>query len=56
MEKLHDEGRIYVIYPTDFINEVGRLEGDMEKLGHLYYVGYEETKKHMNELRAYLDS
>ena len=55
MEKLHDEGRIYVIYPTDFINDVGRLEGDMEKLGHLYYVGYEETKKHMDELRAYLN-
>ena len=54
MEKLHDEGRIYVIYPTEFINRIGRLEGDMEKLGHLYYLGYKETKAHMDELNAYL--
>lgn len=54
MERLADEGKIYVIYPDEFINEVGRLEGDMEKLGHLYYLGYKITKEHIGEIRDFL--
>ena len=54
MEKLDDEGKIFVIYPPEFINRVSRIEGDMEKLGHLYYLGYKEAKKNIKDLKQYL--
>ena len=53
IEKLRREKRIFVISPSKPVN-VGRIEGDMEKLGKLYYLGYEDAKKQMKDLMDYL--
>ncbi len=33
---------------------VGRIEKDMEKLGELYYLGYNDAMRCMDALKAYL--
>ena len=34
---------------------VGRLEGDMNKLGDLYWLGYNDALSRLDSLRNYLD-
>ncbi len=51
--KLEYQKRIFVIAPSQNI-EISRLEGDMEKLGSLYYLGYHDTKNNLDALRNYL--
>jgi predicted patatin/cPLA2 family phospholipase len=34
--------------------DISRLEGDMEKLGALYYLGYTDARRQMEEIKAYL--
>jgi len=46
-------GQIFVLAPGTPV-EIGRFEGDMEKLGDLYWQGYYETKEQIPALRAYL--
>lgn len=53
IEKLKKQGRIFVISPSGPV-KVGRLEGDMEKLGELYHMGYQDGKKQMKALKEYL--
>lgn len=53
LEKLEAEGRIFVIAPSEPV-DVSRLEGDMEKLGELYHLGFDDTMSCMDELKAYL--
>lgn len=53
IEKLKEEGRIFVISPSENI-EISRLEGDMEKLGGIYWLGYNDAKANMDELKKYL--
>ncbi len=52
--KLEAQKRIFTIAPSQSI-EISRLEGDMEKLGSLYYLGYHDTKQALENLRAYLE-
>lgn len=52
--QLEYQKRIFVIAPSQTI-EVSRLEGNMEKLGALYYLGYHDAKQSLPALRAYLD-
>lgn len=54
IEKLEEEGRIFVIYPSEPL-DVGRLEPDLEKLGDVYFLGYANAKEHMAKLKEYLD-
>ncbi len=54
IEALESQGRIYVIYPSR-PPHVSRVEGDMEKLGGLYYQGYGDALSQMQELKAYLN-
>ena len=54
LRKLEYQQRIFVIAPSQGI-EISRLEGNMEKLGALYYLGYQDAKRCMNELKAYLN-
>ena len=54
LEELEAKGRIFVIAPSEPIT-VGRLEGDMEKLGGLYRLGYEDTKAAIPALKEYLN-
>ena len=53
IEALEAEGRVYVIYPSR-PPHVSRVEGDMEKLGGLYYQGYGDTLSQIQEIREYL--
>lgn len=53
IEQLRKEGRLFVISPSKAV-KVGRLETDMEKLGKLYYMGYEDVKGQLEELKKYL--
>ena len=51
--KLEEQGRIFVIAPSQKVT-VGRLERDMNKLGDLYWLGYNDTMSRMDSLRRYL--
>ncbi len=53
LEQLKQEGRIFLIEPSGEVT-VGRLEKDMEKLGNLYIMGYEDGKNAVLELKKYL--
>ena len=53
MESLAREGRIFMISPSE-VFDVDRLEGDMEKLGELYWLGYNDALKQMDALKEYL--
>lgn len=53
IEALEKSGRVFVISPSQPIN-ISRLEGDMEKLGGLYYLGYDDAKRRLKELQEYL--
>ena len=55
LERLSDDGRVFVISPSEQI-EINRLEGDMEKLGKFYYLGYNDTKKCVKKLKDYLNN
>lgn len=46
MIELAAKKKIYVIAPSQPI-DISRLEGDMEKLGGLYFLGYEDAKKQL---------
>jgi len=53
IDKLVEEGRIFRIAPSERVT-VSRLEGDMEKLGALYYLGYRDAEANYDALREYL--
>ena len=53
IDRLRDEGRIFVISPSKPV-DVGRLESDMEKLGDLYKLGFEDAKAAFPRLKEYL--
>ena len=53
LEQLSRDGRIYLISPELPVT-VGRVEGNMEKLGSLYWQGYDDGMKHLESLRKYL--
>ena len=53
IERLEKEGRIFVIAPSEKVT-VSRVEGDMEKLGNLYWLGYNDGLKNLEALRNYL--
>lgn len=53
IDRLGKDGRIFVIYPRKPIT-ISRLEGDMEKLGNLYFDGYEDAGYYLPMLKEYL--
>lgn len=50
---LRDRGRAFVIEPSEVVT-VSRVEGDMEKLGELYWLGYNDGAKTLDALIKYL--
>jgi predicted patatin/cPLA2 family phospholipase len=52
--KLEEEGRVFCFYPSKPIT-ISRLEGDMEKLGEVYQLGYSDCKARLDKLREYLE-
>jgi len=55
LERLHTEGRIYMLSPSQPIN-LGTMEGSLDKLAEVYYLGREDAMKHLDEIRGYLKS
>lgn len=53
LEELEKEGKIFVIGPSIDLG-ITRLESNVEKLGTLYYLGYNDMKEQINKLKAYL--
>ena len=54
IDQLEKEGRIFVIAPSEHVT-VKRVEGNMDKLGDLYWLGYEDAKKQLFSLNKYLN-
>ena len=55
LEKLAASGEVFVIAPSEPVT-VSRFDGDMEKLGALYWLGYHDMQRQLDGLRAYLAS
>ncbi len=55
IDALEKQGRLFVIAPSRDPG-VKRLESDMEKLGALYYLGYQDGKNAVSDLLHYLSS
>ena len=53
-KKLEEQGRIFVISPSQKVT-ISRLEGDMNKLGDLYWLGYNDALSRLDSLRSYLN-
>lgn len=54
MTELENLGRVFMICPSRLI-PVERLEKNMEKLGELYYLGYNDGKAAVGKLKEYLE-
>lgn len=54
LDELERQGRIFQIAPSQKV-KVSRLEGNMEKLGDLYYQGYNDAIELLGKLKAYLN-
>ena len=54
LEALEKEERIFMIKPQEPVT-VSRLESDVEKLGELYWRGYEDCKNSLEALKIYLN-
>ena len=53
IDRLEQEGRIFVIAPSEHVT-VKRVESNMNKLGHLYWLGYNDAKNSLFALNKYL--
>lgn len=50
---LNSQKRLYVISPSVYM-DVSRMEGDLEKLGQLYKMGFNDTARQIKDIMAYL--
>lgn len=55
IEELYKNKEIMVISPSRPLDDIGRLEGDMSKLGSLYYLGYSDTLNKLKEIRTFFN-
>lgn len=54
LEQLSNSGGILTISPSKEVT-VSRLEKDLEKMGDLYFLGYEDCKKMLPRIKEYLN-
>ena len=52
IERLHKEGRLLRMAPSEEVL-VARVEGNMEKLGDLYWLGYNDCLSNLDLIRSY---
>ena len=52
--RLENEGRIFTIAPSKPVN-VSRVEGDVDKLADLYYMGYLDGLNQIQRIKEYLE-
>lgn len=53
LEQKSSDGKIFLIAPSEPVT-VSRFDGDMDKLGDLYWLGYRDAFKKISELKEYL--
>lgn len=53
IDRLEKEGKVFVIAPSKPVT-VSRLESDVEKLGDLYWMGYNDTLSLISDLKKYI--
>ncbi|MBO6302789.1 MAG: patatin family protein [Ruminiclostridium sp.] len=53
LEQKAKEGSVFLIAPSKPV-EVTRFDGDMDKLGALYWLGFNDMERRVGELREYL--
>ena len=53
IERLYAEGRLFRFAPSEPVT-IDKIEGDVEKLGDLYWLGVYDCTEHVDELRSYL--
>lgn len=53
IDQLEDSGRLYVLAPSRPVT-ISRFEGDVEELGALYWLGYNDARAHAQEMKDYL--
>ena len=53
IDRLGREGRFFVLHPSEKVT-VKRLESDLEKLGELYWLGYNDALLNMAAIKKYL--
>ncbi len=54
-EALHAEGKILRFAPSEPVS-VSRIEGDLEKLGDLYWLGWKDCEAGLGQIREYLEN
>lgn len=54
LERRSENGEIFLIAPSEPVT-VTRFDGDMDKLGNLYWLGYNDMKSRLSKLREYLE-
>lgn len=54
LDRLEEEGRIFVIAPSEHV-AINRIDSDMDKLGDLYWLGYNDAKAQIENVKRYLD-
>ena len=54
LDALEEAGRVFVLRPAQPV-DIGRFEGDMDKLLALYNRGRREMRERLAALRAYLE-
>ena len=52
---LNDHRSVYMIQPSRSLDDIGRLESDMEKLGRLYYLGRKDCEERLDDIKGYLN-
>lgn len=55
IERLSAEGRLLRVAPSEPVT-VARVEGDMEKLGALYWLGYADCEEKLSAIKDYLEA
>lgn len=55
LERKAAAGEIFLVAPSEPVT-VSRFDGDMEKLGALYWLGYRDMERRMEELAGYLEN
>ncbi len=53
VEDLHKQGRLLRLAPSEPVT-VGQIEGDMDKLGALYWLGHRDCLDRLGQVKAYL--
>ena len=54
LEVLEQEGKLFVVSPSEHVT-VSRVESDIEKLGALYWLGFNDATVNLDRLKEYLN-